>query len=568
LKPRSLPGRAFVRACLVAIALSATGAARAPENQDSPMDAPQRRAVLLVAPSSGYRQPPGPLTFGENETVRCLGCHGMMDFVVRDSASGQVLRRSVDRTAFSRSAHRALACTQCHPNVRGFPHAFGGVPRPRVGCDAECHARDAKGLPVRHSKEMGEFREGAHRKGLDGDPDSPTCTYCHGGGDPHAVAGVKEGFTREGRLERCASCHENRERMLRAKQEPEFVSSYRRGFHYKALRLGEPRAAICQDCHGTHAVRASRDTAATTNVAHLERTCGQKGCHPGAGARLAGSGTDHLAMRSRHAAPANQAGALLAWVGGAVLLLMAASVLLDLQRPLRGRPGRPAEGSLVPRLSGTMRLQHGALVGSFTLLALTGLPLRYPDAPVLRAVHAALGGWEGARAVHRASGALLLAVALVHLLLAIVWLVRARLDSARAWPMLPGGEDVREAWETLLYQLRLRRHPPEHGRHEFRARVHYLAVLWGVPVMALTGLALWLPWPLAERLPRPALALAAVVHGEEALIAVAVVLLWHFYNVHFAPGRDLRAWTFVDGRVTDRHAAVVHPRTDGDTTER
>jgi cytochrome b subunit of formate dehydrogenase len=98
--------------------------------------------------------------------------------------------------------------------------------------------------------------------------------------------------------------------------------------------------------------------------------------------------------------------------------------------------------------------------------------------------------------------------------------------------------------------------------------VHYLAVLWGVPVMALTGLALWLPMPLVERLPRSALALAAVVHGEEALIAVVIVLLWHFYNVHFAPGRDLRAWTFLDGRVTKRHEAVVHPRAGEETPER
>ncbi len=547
-------------ACRVAVALALVGAL--PQAIAATYEpAPQRRAVFLLGPPAGYTLPGARQEFGAVERSRCLVCHGLPSFVARDSASGEALHLSVDSVAFGRSAHGALACTQCHPDVKAYPHVFTGGRRPDVGCDADCHARDAKGRPVRHADTVREYRESVHADGLRGEPGQPDCAYCHGAGDPHAAGRVRDEFPPLARVQACASCHENRERMARDSVAVDAVASYRAGLHFAALRLGEAKAATCLDCHDTHGVRRARDPESTTHASRLAATCGRDGCHRGAGPRFAASGTDHMATLERRSAPVRAASAWFGWGGLAVMLAFALGVLLDVVRPV-GRPrtgeAAGADGTLVPRLPLVMRLQHGLLVASFTVLALTGLPIRFPASDAFRAWGTALGGWESLRVAHRVAAIAMGVALLAHLVWALARLVAARGNVARAWPILPVARDVREAGEALRYHVGGSDAPPAHGAHEFRAKVHYLAVLWGVPAMAATGLLLGWASSLAEALPARALAVALRLHADEALLAIGVVIVWHFYNVHFAPGRGLRFWTWLDGRVTALHQRRQH----------
>ena len=125
--------------------------------------------------------------------------------------------------------------------------------------------------------------------------------------------------------------------------------------------------------------------------------------------------------------------------------------------------------------------------------------------------------------------------------------------------MLPEMQDLADVRETVRWWLRLRPEPPAYDRHHWREKVHYFAVAWGVPVMAVTGLVLWFFEDLVKHvLPTNAYVAAMLAHGDEALLAIAIVIVWHFWIVHVSPGRTHRWLTFLDGRVTREYWLTRH----------
>jgi len=565
-------------AALVGAAALAGPAAGTPPPGGGAASAEGARGVFVSAAAPGFRFPAERMNFGPSETDRCLVCHGMPAFLVRDSLSRAVRDLSVDGAVFRASVHGPVPCTGCHAEVRAWPHELPR-PRPRVGCDADCHARDREGRPVRHTTQVADFRRGVHRGGLAGRRESPDCLTCHGA-DAHRTRPVKGRLSPAERVALCAPCHDDHVRMAARRVDPGAAASYRASFHGKAVRFGSMRAAACDDCHGVHVVLASRDTASTVSPARLPATCGRRDCHDGAGPSFARSGAAHLDRRVARAPLLGLTAALLAGLSGAVLVGLGGFVLLDVRRRVAGpdpalaalpvvlRPvaAHRAPEPLVARLTLAQRAQHWALMASFAALAATGLPLRYPEHAGLAALYAALGGLDTARLIHRAAGALMIATLAAHAAYAAALLARARFDVRRAWTMLPGRGDVRDAWQTVRWQLGRRAAPPAADRHEFRARLHYLAVLCGLPLMAASGLVLWFPVALGNRLPDTAIGMAILAHGDEAVLAVSVVILWHLYHVHVAPGAHHRFGTWLDGRIT-RGAWFAQHRLEAERTE-
>jgi len=56
--------------------------------------------------------------------------------------------------------------------------------------------------------------------------------------------------------------------------------------------------------------------------------------------------------------------------------------------------------------------------------------------------------------------------------------------------------------------------------------------VWGTLIMILTGFMMWNPIATANLLPGEAIPAAKSAHGNEALLAVLAIVLWHFYHVH------------------------------------
>jgi formate dehydrogenase subunit gamma len=211
------------------------------------------------------------------------------------------------------------------------------------------------------------------------------------------------------------------------------------------------------------------------------------------------------------------------------------------------------------RLTLFQRTQHLTMVISFTLLALTGLPLRFPETAGFARLYAIFGGLAGARQVHRAAAVLMIADGAVHLAYLAALLTRSRFNVRDAWPMLPSWKDARDWWETSLYYFGARHELPKYDRFNFREKFDYFAVFWGLPVMMLSGLVLWFPVFFGNMLPDLAIPIAYIAHSDEAVLAISAIVVWHFYNVHYSPDKFPMSWVWLTGRISEHDIQHEHP---------
>jgi cytochrome b subunit of formate dehydrogenase len=184
--------------------------------------------------------------------------------------------------------------------------------------------------------------------------------------------------------------------------------------------------------------------------------------------------------------------------------------------------------ALVPRFSRGQRLQHLVLIASFSGLGLTGLPQKYAATKIGAGIIAGLGGIEAVRMEHRVAAVVLMAAGLYHVL-DVGYRIFVR---SRPLSMLPGLQDLRDAFQTVRYNLGWAPGRPRMGRYTFEEKLEYWALLWGTLVMIATGFVLWNPIATARLLPGQVIPAALVAHGSEAVLAVLSVLVWHGYGVH------------------------------------
>lgn len=173
------------------------------------------------------------------------------------------------------------------------------------------------------------------------------------------------------------------------------------------------------------------------------------------------------------------------------------------------------------------RIEHWTIVVSFTTLAVTGLPQKYQLAATSEFILRLLGGIESVRIIHRLSAIILMLVSVYHLGMGIYgWYVKRK-----SLDMLPGMHDLRAAWDSLRYNLRLTAKKPKQGFYTFEEKFEYWALVWGTLLMGVTGFFLWNPITAAQFLPGEWIPAAKAAHGNEALLAVLAILLWHMYHV-------------------------------------
>ncbi len=223
-----------------------------------------------------------------------------------------------------------------------------------------------------------------------------------------------------------------------------------------------------------------------------------------------------------------------------------------------GNTGGGTHRSFV-RLSGFQRVQHLAMLVSFLVLALTGIPMRFPGTHWLGAIYDVIGGLATARAIHRVAALVMIADGLVHASYLAVLLVRHRFRLWEAWPMLPTWKDARDWWATSLYYFGLRKELPAYDRFNFREKFDYFAVFWGLPVMMLSGLILWFPVFFGNRLPDLAIPMAYIAHSDEAILAISAIVVWHFYNVHYNPDKFPMSRVWITGRISEEEMLREHP---------
>jgi formate dehydrogenase gamma subunit len=211
------------------------------------------------------------------------------------------------------------------------------------------------------------------------------------------------------------------------------------------------------------------------------------------------------------------------------------------------------------RLTLFQRIQHWIMLGTFTLLALTGLPMRFPEVGWLGGIYSAVGGLVVARAIHRGAALLMVADGVLHLGYLSWLLLKHRFHVLEAWPMIPTWKDAQDWWATSLYYFGIRKTLPDYDRFNFREKFDYFAVFWGLPVMMLSGLILWFPVLFGNLLPDIAIPMAYIAHSDEAILAISAIVVWHFYNVHYNPDKFPMSWVWLTGRVSEAEIAQEHP---------
>jgi cytochrome b subunit of formate dehydrogenase len=209
-------------------------------------------------------------------------------------------------------------------------------------------------------------------------------------------------------------------------------------------------------------------------------------------------------------------------------------------------------GETFVRMTRAERWQHGLLVGSFVVLALTGLPLLAGEIGRPGPLGARSGALAWACAVHRGA-AVLFAADIVWYLLYSLFSVRGRRNVRDRALRL---RDLKDA--VAFFDPRSPR--PEADRYSFVEKIDFWSAMTGSAIMIATGLFMAAPGLSLRLFPLWLHQVFVVVHGYEAVLAILAVLVGHCYAAHLRPGVFPMSRVWLDGRITAADLERFHPR--------
>lgn len=257
-------------------------------------------AIPLVVFATNAQSKPNPPNDSD-----CLTCHRQRDL---KSESGKSV--FVDEAKHKAGVHSVLGCTDCHTDIKEFPHP-GKIAK--VSC-ATCHADEAAALPSSVHSPLGEdacatchgsahnamaaavltprlcaschrdevkgFLSSVHQQAARrGDSQAPSCLTCHG--PVHKMLAARDPnspVAKKNLPDTCATCHSNA--AFLARHQIPFahpVEAYKMSVHGRAIAAGKLDAATCSDCHGSHEIHRASNPKSKVNHWNVPATCG--GCH-------------------------------------------------------------------------------------------------------------------------------------------------------------------------------------------------------------------------------------------------------------------------------------------------
>ncbi|HET7204801.1 MAG TPA: cytochrome c3 family protein [Steroidobacteraceae bacterium] len=473
----------------------------------------------------------------------CQGCHGNV----------HTTPRSRDPLAPMSDVNQVRNCGSCHENMmEGYlssVHArslfVSGLTEAAPAC-SDCHGShdiqraEAPGARTSFAKSpetcgechkgiLKEWDESAHGAlWRDGRTTGPVCSTCH---EAHAVQDPTTVAMRQHMPSDCGNCH------------ADLYKTFHDSFHGKATGVGHESAAMCSDCHTPHHNLPASDPRSSIHQDNLAATCGASNCHEG---KVNASFLTFMPHSDPMDADQNP------WVHYIYLFMtllllgvfgfFGVHAALWLQRTLVGRLRGEFKvehfgpGPYVRRFTTTQIWLHVSIILSFLLLSVTGLPLKFSAAPWAPGLMKALGGPEVAGFLHRFAAIVTFGYFAVHLAMLFRDVVLRR-QKGYFWgwrSMTPNLKDVQDLWANVKYFLYLGPRPAL-DRWAYWEKFDYLAVFWGVGMIGVSGLMLWLPDFFTRFLPGWALNAAYIIHSDEALLATGFIFLFHFFHTHLRP---------------------------------
>lgn len=198
------------------------------------------------------------------------------------------------------------------------------------------------------------------------------------------------------------------------------------------------------------------------------------------------------------------------------------------------------------------RWEHAVLLLSGLVLLLTGLPQKYREFSISQDLLSTPEQVFLIRQIHHIA-AIVLGLEIIYHLGRILFLM-----SRRKLPgdLLPTMQDVRDAWNMLLYLLFIRKDKPKFGRYNFEQKVTYWFVFVGVVIMAVSGLIIWFPVQVTRFLPGGVVPAAKMAHSTESVVMLIFIVVWHIYHVHIER-LNLSMFT---GRLSEDEMRLFHEK--------
>lgn len=532
------------------------------------------RPLLTVAPDK-YGQ-------GVHAKLQCVACHVS---ITAQPAAGSGHGRPAG------AAPSSASCADCHQklwdqakvdnsaaqkprlgvvadNIAAYKQSFHARPskadkdKPHAACD-NCHDTHsfnipAKGSPARdewrvtsspalcgekcHSDELDEYTESVHGKEALGKKNvkAAVCADCH---SAHEIGNTSAGAVKLAITANCGGCH------------VENYKSYKATYHGQISTLGYTNTAKCFDCHGSHGITRADDPDSKTHADNRLDTC--KTCHNGKkDVELAPAG---FATFQPHAHPNDFERYPQVWIGYRIMVQLLVGTfgffwlhtLLWFYREFKERQQaklRPHikldelpeqyKGKHFKRFGGIWRIAHISFALSLMILTLTGMPLFYPDAAWAPVVMQALGGPKIAGIIHRVNAVIFAGVFFWHLFyIALrIWKKRKTFRIFGPDSLVPNLQDLKDIVAMFKWFFGKGQRPVfEHWT--YWEKFDYWAPFWGVTIIGVSGLMMWLPGVTGSWLPGWVFNVAAIFHGEEAFLAVVFLFTVHFFNNHFRPDK-------------------------------
>ena len=213
------------------------------------------------------------------------------------------------------------------------------------------------------------------------------------------------------------------------------------------------------------------------------------------------------------------------------------------------------DGEQFVRLTLTQRIQHVILFTSFFTLVLTGLPLVFPNAPLLHKLFFFPSSFWLRGIIHRVAGIILMGVAFFQ----IAYVIVSEHGNSDFKKIIPDPSDAKDAINLFLYNLGVVKEKPQFGKFNFIEKFEYWALAWGIFVMAVTGLLLWFQEASIALFPIWALDIVRIAHGFEAILAFLAIIIWHMYNVHLNPEVFPMSKIWINGKISKHDLLHHHP---------
>jgi cytochrome b subunit of formate dehydrogenase len=386
-----------------------------------------------------------------------------------------------------------------------------------------------------------DFRQSEHGKlWIQKSSKGPGCITCHG------AHGILHPVSLEFQLQipaLCGNCHRIQGR------------SYKDNFHGQVTALGFVQAASCADCHTAHKNLRKEDVHSTVHPANLQKTCGS--CH--------GKVSAAYITYDPHMNPSDpnrnriiyyirtffivMIYFVFGFFGLHYLLWFIRSMIGFLRGEFKSHPD--TRGPHIRRFAPAHVWVHTIVALTFTVLSITGFTIYFHDAAAARFTAKILGGIGFMRYLHRVAALLTFGYAFFHIAYLAYLYFRKKEKGLLRGPaaMTPSLKDFGDFFRNMRWFLFLG--PlPKFDRWTYWEKLEYLVEWWGVPVIGISGLALWFPKFFTAFLPGWVLNAAQVIHTYEAFLAAGYVFLFHFFIAHLRPETFPMDASIFTGRVS------------------